>query len=141
MCIRDSLKTAATLRVAHCLSHLIDDADKRVGRLGHALAIRGAIRFCAVVAASATHDDAEEVTAIAAFAEDLRQRCEAAGENRLARRAEGAHRSLTSGSVYANIKSVAKNLGNMYKQLQPLLTRQQLHTVFEQAAAMVACGV
>jgi hypothetical protein len=87
--------------------HLIDDADKRVGRLGHALAIRGAIRFCAVVAASATHDDAEEVTAIAAFAEDLRQRCEAAGENRLARRAEGAHRSLTSGSVYANIKSVA----------------------------------
>jgi hypothetical protein len=96
-------------RSALCASflQLVDDADKRVGRLGHALVIRGAIRFCAVVAASASHDADEEVTAIAAFADDLRRRCEATGEVRLARRAEGAHRSLASGSVYANIKSVA----------------------------------
>jgi len=41
----------------------------------------------------------------------------------------------------ANIKQVAKNLGNMYKQLQPLLTRQQLHTVFEQILTTFDAGL
>ena len=33
----------------------------------------------------------------------------------------------------AQIKAVAKDISSMHKQLQPMLTRQQLHTVFSQA--------
>lgn len=95
---------------AESFLHLIDDADKRVGRLGYALAMRGAIRFSAIVADTTTHDadqDADSVE-LAAFASALRDRCAAAGEIRLARRAETAARALRAGTVLANIKSIAR---------------------------------
>ena len=89
---------------------IIDDADKRVGRLGYALAMRGAIRFSAIVADTTTHDADQDADSIelAAFASALRDRCAAAGEIRLARRAETAARALRAGTVFANIKSIAR---------------------------------
>ena len=91
---------------AESFLHLIDDADKHVGRLGYALAVRGAIRFCAIVAETTTHD--EDSVELAAFASSLRDRCDAAGEIRLARRAETAARALRAGTVFAHIKSIAR---------------------------------
>ena len=95
---------------AESFLHLIDDADKRVGRLGYALAMRGAIRFSAIVADTTTHDADQDADSIelAAFASALRDRCAAAGEIRLARRAETAARALRAGTVFANIKSIAR---------------------------------
>ena len=68
--------------------------------------MRGAIRFCAIVAETTTHD--EDSVELAAFASSLRDRCDAAGEIRLARRAETAARALRAGTVFAHIKSIAR---------------------------------
>lgn len=41
----------------------------------------------------------------------------------------------------ANMKAVVKDLVSMHKQLQPLLTRQQLHTVFHQVLTAFDAGL
>ena len=86
-----------------CFLRLIDDADKRVGRIGHALALRAAIRFGARASASSTFRS-DDVRAVSDFCRELEHRCERAGETRLARRASTARRALDDGDVYANIK-------------------------------------
>ena len=100
------LPRRAALRVSFL--RLIDDAGKRVGRIGQALILRSAIRFCALVAETSAHDEPSESRAVSEFARDLAERCQAAGEPRLARRAESAEHALTRGVVHANIKSVAE---------------------------------
>jgi len=100
-------EAAASLPRRHilcaCFLRLIDDADKRVGRIGHALALRAAIRFGARASSSSTFHSAD-VRAVSDFCRELEQRCERAGETRLARRASTARRALDAGDVYANIK-------------------------------------
>lgn len=86
---------------------LIDEAGKRVGILGHALALRSAIRFCAVVAETSTHENVADSSALRSFASDLIDRCRDAREPRLARRAETAQKALTRGLIGANMKSIA----------------------------------
>ena len=100
-------EAAASLPRRHtlcaCFLRLIDDADKRVGRIGHALALRAAIRFGARASASSTFRS-DDVRAVSDFCRELEHRCERAGETRLARRASTARRALDDGGVYANIK-------------------------------------
>jgi hypothetical protein len=100
-------EAAASLPRRHtlcaCFLRLIDDADKRVGRIGHALALRAAIRFGARASASSTFRS-DDVRAVSDFCRELEHRCERSGETRLARRASTARRALDDGGVYANIK-------------------------------------
>ena len=87
---------------------LINDASKRVGLVGYALCIRAALRFTAAVVEKSTFDAEDDAPAVAAFASVIRERCVAAGEHRLARRALASLRALESGAIYANIKTVTE---------------------------------